>query len=59
MKNNCDWSGDFMTMSQKLALCTSEEQMYKILQDFKDDFNTEYGKLSRAKRLKDGFREEY
>lgn len=59
MKNNHDWSGEFMTMSQKLARCTSEEQMYKVLKKFKDDFNSEYGKLSRAKRLKDGFRDEY
>ena len=45
----------FQTMAYKLSNCTSEEQMYRQLQDFKSEFNTEYGKLSRKKRSKDGF----
>ena len=57
MKNNYDWSGMFQTIAVKVAKCTSEEQMYRILKDFKDEFNNEYGKLSRAKRLINGFRE--
>lgn len=58
MKNNYDWSGMFQTIAAKVAKCTSEEQMYKILKDFKDEFNNEYGKLSRAKRLIKGFRDQ-
>lgn len=57
MKNNYDWSGMLQTIASKVAKSTSEEQMYRILKDFKDEFNTEYGKLSRAKRLTDGFRD--
>ena len=60
MKNNYDWSGMFQTIAEKVAKSTSEEQMYRILKDFKDEFNIEYGKLSRAKyreRLANGFRD--
>lgn len=57
MKNNYDWSGMFQTIAAKVAKAKSEEQMYQILRDFKDEFNTEYGRLSRAKRLTDGFRD--
>ena len=57
MKNNYDWSGIFQTIATKVAKAKSEEQMYRILKNFKDDFNEEYGKLSRAKRLTDGFRD--
>ena len=57
MKNNYDWSGIFQTIATKVAKAKSEEQMYRILNNFKDDFNEEYGKLSRAKRLTDGFRD--
>ncbi len=56
MKNNLDWAGMFQTIANKIAHTTSEEQMYKILKDFKDEFNDEYGRLSRVKRLTDGFR---
>lgn len=54
-KNNYDWSGWFRTMSERMIWCTSEEQMYKQLQKFKEEFNTEYGRLSRAKRNKTGY----
>lgn len=27
MKTNLDWAGYFMTMSHRMAKCTSEEQM--------------------------------
>ena len=37
--------------------CKSEEDMYRQLKKFKEEFNTEYGKLSRAKRRKTGFRD--
>lgn len=57
MKNQYDWSGMLQTIAAKVAKSKSEEQMYRILKDFKDEFNTEYGKLSRTKRLTDGFRE--
>ena len=57
MKNNYDWSGMLQTIAAKVAKSTSEEQMYRILKDFRDEFNTEYGKLSRTKRLTDGFRD--
>ncbi len=57
MKNNYDWSGMLQTIAAKVAKSTSEEQMYRILKDFKDDFNTEYDKLNRAKRLTGGFRD--
>ena len=55
-KNNLDWAGMFQTMANKIACCQSEEQMYRLLHSFKDEFNEEYGKLSRAKRMTDGFR---
>lgn len=58
MKSKWDWSGLFMTMSLKMKNCTSEEDMYLRLKSFKDEFNSEYGSLSRMKRLKNGFREE-
>ncbi len=57
IRDQFDWAEEFQTMAQKIARCTSEEQMYRQLQNFKDDFNNEYGKLSRTKRLADGFRE--
>lgn len=58
MKTNLDWAGYFMTMSHRMAKCTSEEQMYQQLIVFKNDFNSEYGRLSRKKRNKHGFEEE-
>ena len=45
------------TIAAKVAKAKSEEQMHRILKDFKDEFKTEYDRLSRAKRLTDGFRE--
>ena len=57
MKNNYDWSEMLQTIADKVAKAKSEEQMYRILKDFKDEFNEEYGKLSRTKRLTDGFRD--
>lgn len=44
-----------MTMAERMARCESEEQMYQQLRNFKEMFNSEYGRLSRAKRNKDGF----
>lgn len=58
MKANLDWAGEFMTMAERMARCKSEEQMYQQLRNFKEMFNSEYGKLSCAKRNKDGFRQE-
>lgn len=55
MKTNLDWAGEFMTMAERMARCKSEEQMYWQLRSFKEEFNSEYGRLSRAKRNKDGF----
>ena len=57
LKSKYDWAGMFQTMSLKIVESTSEEQMYRILREFKDEFNSEYGKLSRVKRLAKGFRE--
>ncbi len=59
IRNQFDWAGEFQTMAQKIARCASEEQMYRQLQAFKDDFNEEYGKLSRTKRMTDGFKEKF
>jgi len=58
LRTNFDWAGCFTTMAEKMRLCESEEQMYRQLRRFKeDDFEPEYGKLSRAKqRRKKGFR---
>lgn len=53
---NYNWAGMFQTVAAKVAKAKSEEQMYRLLKDFKDEFNAEYGKLSRAKRLTNGFR---
>lgn len=50
-----DWSGWFTTMAERMRKCESEEQMYRQLRKFKEEFNSEYGKLSRAKRNKKGF----
>ena len=52
---NLDWSGLFMTMAERMRKCESEEQMYRQLRKFKEEFNSEYGKLSRAKWNKKGF----
>ena len=57
LRNQNDWAGVFQTMALKVCLCTSEEQLYRQLREFKNEFNSEYGKLSRAKRLANGFRE--
>ena len=57
LKSKYDWAGIFQTMSLKIVESTSEEQMYRILRAFKDEFNSEYGKISRSKRLTNGFRE--
>ena len=56
LKTNLDWAGEFRTMAERMMLCESEEQMYKQLQRFKEEFNTEYGRLSRAQRNRVGFR---
>ena len=58
MKTNRDWAGAFMIMADRMLRCESEEQMYQQLHSFKEEFNSEYGRLSRAKRNKDGFRQE-
>ena len=54
--NPMDWSGYFRTWSEQLSYCTSEEDLYKKLMKFKEEFNSAYGKLSRRKRRKDRFR---
>ena len=56
MKCNLDWAGEFQTMAERMRLCESEEQMYQQLKKFKDQFNSDFGNLSRAKRLRRGFR---
>lgn len=50
IKYNLDWSGWFMTMSERMRKCESEEQLYRQLRNFKDEFNSAYGKLSRSRR---------
>ena len=57
LRNKNDWADMFQAMWYEIVESTSEEQMYMILRAFKDEFNSEYGKLSRAKRLANGFRE--
>lgn len=54
--NNLDWSGYFRTWSEQFSYCDSEEDLYRKLKEFKDEFSSAYGKLSRRKRRKDGFR---
>ena len=56
LRTNLDWAGEFQTMAERMRLCESEEQMYRQLQKFKEEFNTEYGRLSRTQRSKTGFR---
>ena len=57
LRTNLDWAGCFKTMAERMTLCESEEQMYRQIKRFKeDDFMPEYGRLSRAKRRKKGFR---
>jgi hypothetical protein len=57
LRSNLDWAGEFQTMAERMAHCESEEQMYQTLRKFKEQFfNSEYGRLSRAKRMKRGFR---
>ena len=57
LRTNLDWAGYFTTMAERMTLCESEEQMYRQIRRFKeDDFMPEYGRLSRAKRRKKGFR---
>ena len=50
-----DWSGYFRTWSEQLRYCNSEEDLYKKLKKFKEEFNPAYQKLSHRKRRKDGF----
>lgn len=54
--NNLDWSGYFKTWSEQLMYCDSEEELYRKLKNFKEEFNSGYGKLSRRERRKNGFR---
>lgn len=54
--NNLDWSGYFRTWSIQLMYCDSEEELYRKLKKFKEEFNSSYGKLSRRERRKNGFR---
>ena len=54
--NNYDWSGYFRTWAEQLTYCNSEEDLYKKLKNFKEEFNSAYGKLSRKERRKSGFR---
>lgn len=54
--NNRDWSGYFRTWSEQLSHCTSEEDLYKKLMNFKEEFNSVYGKLSRKEKRRNGFR---
>lgn len=54
--NNMDWSGYFRTWSEQLIYCNSEEDLYRKLKKFKEEFNSAYGKLSRRDRSKIGFR---
>lgn len=57
LRSNLDWAGYFTTMAERMSLCESEEQMYRQLRRFKeDDFMPEYGRLSRTKRSRKGFR---
>ena len=55
VKNNLDWAGWFTTMAERVRRCTSEEQMYLQLKDFKGEFNSKYSKLSRTNRNRKGF----
>ena len=54
--NQTDWSGYFRTWSEQLRHCDSEEDIYRKLKKFKEEFNSAYGRLSRSKRRKNGFR---
>jgi len=56
LRTNLDWAGEFQMMAERMRFCESEEQMYRQLQKFKEEFNTEYGRLSRTQRSKTGFR---
>lgn len=57
LRSNLDWAGEFQTMAERMRLCESEEQMYNALRKFKEQvFSSEYGRLSRAKRMRRGFR---
>ena len=57
LRSNLGWAGEFQTMAERMRLCESEEQMYKTLRRFKEDiFTSEYGRLSRTKRRKRGYR---
>lgn len=54
--NNENWCGYLRTWSEQLRRCDSEEDLYRKLGKFKDEFNSAYGKLSRKERRKRGFR---
>ena len=54
--NNMHWCGYLRTWSEQLACCDSEEDLYRKLRKFKEEFNSAYGKLSRKERRKRGFR---
>ena len=54
--NNYDWSGYFRIWSEQFTYCDSEEDLYRKLKKFKEEFNSAYGKLSRKERRKSGFR---
>ena len=54
--NNWNWCGYLRTWSEQLTYCDSEEDLYRKLRKFKEEFNSAYGKLSRKERRKRGFR---
>ena len=54
--NNMDWCGYLRTWSEQIANCDSEEDLYRKLRKFKEDFNPAYGRLSRTQRMRNGFR---
>ena len=54
--NNMDWCGYFRTWSEQIVNCDSEEDLYRKLRRFKEDFNPAYGRLSRIQRMRSGFR---
>lgn len=57
LRTNLDWAGYFRTMAERMMWCESEEQMYRQIRRFKEeDLMPEYGRLSRTKRRKKGFR---
>ena len=54
-KSKLDWAGMFQTMAMRLTSCENEDQLYRRLHSFREEFEDEYTafvKYRARKRVK-------